>query len=229
MMNTRIELNRWIDHTILKPEATSADIERLCQEALSFEFATVFVNPCWINLAASLLKGSQTKVGSVAGFPLGANSMEVKAKEAEKAIQDGADEIDMVMNIGRFKQGDGKYVEKEIKAVRSICADPVILKIIIETALLTDQEKRKAAVLVKECGADFVKTSTGFGPAGAKVEDIALLRQAVGPGFGIKASGGIRDYATVLKLIQAGANRIGTSASVEIMQEFRQQQASAVK
>nr|AKQ03600.1 deoxyribose-phosphate aldolase, deoxyribose-phosphate aldolase [uncultured candidate division Zixibacteria bacterium Rifle_16ft_4_minimus_38126] len=221
-MSKIIELNRLIDHTLLKPEAASADIKKLCQEALAYQFATVFVNPVWVKVACSLLKGSQTKVGSVVGFPLGANTPEVKLKEAEKDIENGANEIDMVMNFGHFKEGDYKYVEEEIKQIREVCSHPIILKVIIETGLLTDVEKRNAALLVKECGGDFVKTSTGFGPTGAKVEDIILLRQVVGPDFKIKASGGIRDYQTVVKLIEAGAKRIGTSASIRIMQEYKQ-------
>lgn len=169
------------------------------------------------------------KTGSVAGFPLGASTTIIKLKEAEQDIKDGAEEIDVVMNIGRFKEGNYRYVEEEIKALRQVCQSPINLKIIIETGLLTETQKKEATLIVKDCGADFVKTSTGFGKGGATVEDIILIRKAVGPDFGVKASGGIRDCQTALKLIEAGANRIGTSASVKIMEEYRQLQGSAIK
>ena len=223
------ELNRVIDHTILKPEATQMDIERICKEALEHSFATVFINPCWVSLVAKLLKGSHTKTGSVAGFPLGVSTIEQKEKEAEENIQNGAVEIDMVMNIGRFKQKDYGYVEEEIRSMRKVCLAPLNLKVIIEAGLLTDEEKKIAAKLIKDCGADFVKTSTGFGSSGARVEDVALLRKVVGPDFGVKASGGIRDCQFALKLLEAGANRIGSSASVQIIQEFRRLQTIEVK
>jgi deoxyribose-phosphate aldolase len=224
-----MELNRVIDHTILKPEATQKEIEKICREALEYNFATVFVNPCWVGLVAKLLKGSQTKTGSVTGFPLGVSTIKQKEKEAEENIQNGAVEIDMVMNIGRFKQKDYGYVEEEIRAMRKICLAPLNLKVIIEAGLLTNEEKKIAAKLIKNCGADFVKTSTGFGSCGARVEDVRLLRQVVGPDFGVKASGGIRDCQFALKLLEAGANRIGSSASVQIMQEFRRLQTIEVK
>ncbi len=224
-----LELNRLIDHTILRPEATSVDIERVCQEAIHYHFATIFINPGWVTLTASLLRESGVKTGSVAGFPLGASTTIIKLKEAEQDIKDGAEEIDVVMNIGRFKEGNYRYVEEEIKALRQVCQSPINLKIIIETGLLTETQKKEATLIVKDCGADFVKTSTGFGKGGATVEDIILIRKAVGPDFGVKASGGIRDCQTALKLIEAGANRIGTSASVKIMEEYRQLQGSAIK
>ncbi len=212
-----------IDHTLLKPEATSSQIEQLCQEALSFGFATVFVNPFWVSFCSKLLKNSKVKVGSVAGFPLGATTTKIKAFEAENEIKDGAQEIDMVMNIGSFKDKNFQSVEEEIKTVKKICGQEIILKVIIEAGLLTDQEKRQAALLVKNWGADFVKTNTGLGTGSATVEDVKLIRETVGSDLGVKASGGIRDYQTVLKLIQAGADRIGTSASVKIMQEMLNQ------
>ena len=212
-----------IDHTLLKPEATASQIEQLCQEAVSFGFATIFVNPFWVNFCHQLLKNSDVKVGSVVGFPLGATTTKIKAFETENEIKDGAEEIDMVMNVGAFKGKNLKLVEKDIKAVRRICGKKIILKVIIETGLLTDQEKKEAALIVKNSGADFVKTNTGLGTGSATVEDVKLIRRTVGPDFGVKASGGIRDYQTVLKLIQAGANRIGTSASVKIMQEMSNQ------
>jgi len=221
-----IELNRMIDHTVLKPEATSDDIKRLCREAIEYELATAFVNPGWVSLAVSLLKGTRIKVGSVAGFPLGASTTLIKVKETEQNINAGAKEIDVVMNIGRFREGDYKFVESEFKELRKVCTNPIVLKIIIETGLLTDNEKEQAARLIKDCGADFVKTSTGFGPGGANLEDVILLRKVVGPDFGVKASGGIRDCQTALRLVDAGANRIGTSASVRIMKEYRQIQHS---
>jgi deoxyribose-phosphate aldolase len=224
-----LELNRVIDHTILIPECTQFDVERICKEALEHNFATVFVNPCWVSLAAKLLKGSHTKVGSVAGFPLGASTTDQKIREAEENIKNGAVETDMVMNVGIFRQKDFAYVEKEIRAVRKVCLPPLDLKVIIEAGLLTDQEKKTAADLVKKSGADFVKTSTGFGSGGAKIEDVILLRKAVGADFGVKASGGIRDCRFALKLLEAGANRIGSSVSVQIMQEYKRLQTLEVK
>ena len=226
---TVIELNRLIDHTILKPEANSSDIKRLCQEAIQYNFASVFVNPCWVALTAALLKNTGIKVGSVAGFPSGANSTVIKVKEAEQDIKDGGEEIDVVLNIGKCKEKDYRYVETEIGELRKAGPSPVVLKIIIECALLTDEEKKEAALLIKNCGADSVKTSTGFGPWGAKVEDVILLRNTVGPDFGVKASGGIKDCQTALKLVEAGANRIGTSSSVKIMEEFHKLQLSLAK
>lgn len=206
-----------IDHTLLKPEATSSQIEQLCQEAISFGFTTVFVNPFWVNFCHKLLKSSKVKVGSVVGFPLGATTAIIKAYEAENEIKDGANEIDMVMNVGTFKEKKFRLVEDEIKAIKKICGEEIILKVIIEAGLLTNEEKKVAAMVVKNSGADFVKTNTGLGTGGATVQDVKLIREAVGPDFGVKASGGIRDYQFLLKLIGAGANRIGTSASVKIM------------
>lgn len=223
MKENVLNIAQLIDHTLLKPEATSSQIEQLCQEALSFGFATVFVNPFWVSFCSKLLKNSKVKVGSVAGFPLGATTTKIKAFEAENEIKDGAQEIDMVMNIGSFKDKNFQSVEEEIKTVKKICGQEIILKVIIEAGLLTDQEKRQAALLVKNWGADFVKTNTGLGTGSATVEDVKLIRETVGSDLGVKASGGIRDYQTVLKLIQAGADRIGTSASVKIMQEMLNQ------
>ena len=213
-----------IDHTLLKPEATSIQIERLCQEAVKFGFASVFVNPFWVNFCHKFLKSSKVKVGSVVGFPLGATTTKIKVFETEAEIKEGATEIDMVMNVGAFKEKKFRLVEDEINSIKKICGEGIILKVIIEAGLLTDEEKREAALIVKNSGADFVKTNTGLGTGGATVPDVKLIRGAVGPDFGVKASGGIRDYQTVLKLIEAGANRIGTSASVKIMQEMLQQE-----
>lgn len=214
-----MNIARMIDHSLLKPDANCAQIEQLCLEGGKYNFATVCVNPVWVKLCKELLAGSTVKICSVSGFPLGASKTEVKAKEAEVAIQDGADEIDMVMNIGAFKSGDFKLVKEDIKAVRSVMGKDKILKVIIEAALLTNEEKVKAIEIIKICEADFVKTSTGFGYGGATIEDVKLLRKITGTNMGVKASGGIRDYQTTMNLIQAGANRIGTSSGVLIVQE----------
>lgn len=206
-----------IDHTLLKPDATYSEIERLCAEARQFKFASVCVNPCNVKLAASLLTGSGIKVCSVVGFPLGANKKEVKAYEARRAILDGATEIDMVMNIGALKSKDYKLVEEDMRMVKEVCGSRVITKVILETALLTDEEKIKACEIAKVSGMDFVKTSTGFGPGGATVADVKLMRSVVGEKIGVKAAGGIRDMETALKMVEAGATRIGASASVKIV------------
>ncbi|MDP3026012.1 MAG: deoxyribose-phosphate aldolase [candidate division Zixibacteria bacterium] len=209
-----------IDHTNLKPEATPADIKRLCQEGIKYGFCTVCVNPCYVKLAAQELKGSKVKVCSVSGFPLGANRSDLKAKEAKLGCKDGAAEIDMVINVGALRSGDYRSIEEEVKLILKAIGKGQILKVILETALLTQEEKIKGAKIVKESGAHFVKTSTGWGPGGATVEDVALLRKTVGKDFGVKASGLIRDYQKTLQLIRAGANRIGTSASLKIMEEY---------
>jgi len=211
------EIAAVIDHTLLKPEATTADIERLCQEAKQFGFASVCVNPCNVRLAATLLQGTPIKVCSVVGFPLGANKKEVKAYEARRAILDGATEIDMVMNIGALKSGDYKLVEEDMRLVKETCGSRIITKVILETALLTDEEKIRACEIAKASGMDFVKTSTGFGPGGATVEDVKLMRSVVGEELGVKASGGIRDAETAARMVEAGATRIGASASVKIV------------
>lgn len=218
-----MNIAKMIDHSLLKPEATRAQIEQLCKEGREYNFATVCVNPIWVKYCKELLVGSTVKICTVSGFPLGANRPEVKAKEAEIAIQDGADEIDMVMNVGAFRSGDLKLVEEDIKAVRGAIGKDKILKVIIETAVLTNKEKVKATEMVKNCGADFVKTSTSFGYSGATIEDVRLLRKIVGNDMGVKASGGIRDYPTAMRLIHAGANRIGTSSGVRIVQEYKSQ------
>jgi deoxyribose-phosphate aldolase len=206
-----------IDHTLLKPDATQAAVEQLCREAREFEFASVCVNPCNVKLASSLLEGAKVKVCSVVGFPLGANKKEIKAYEARKAILDGAREIDMVMNVGALKSGDCKLVEQDMRDVKETCGRSVITKVILETALLSDEEKIRACEIAKASGMDFVKTSTGFGPGGATVEDIKLMRSVVGEGMGVKASGGIRDAETAARMVEAGATRIGASASVKIV------------
>jgi deoxyribose-phosphate aldolase len=211
-------LNKYIDHTVLKPEASVADIKKLCAEARKYKFATVFVNPGYVELTAKLLKGSGVKVGCAIGFPLGATTTEVKVMEAMQAIANGAQEVDMVINIGAVKSKNYKLVENDIKSVVKAVA-PIGVKTILETCLLTNDEKVKVAKIAKKVGAWFVKTSTGFSTGGATVDDIKLLRKTVGPKMGVKASGGIRDYKTAMAMIEAGATRIGTSAGVKIVTE----------
>lgn len=210
-----------IDHSLLKPEVTKEMIRKLCEEGEKYDFASVCVNPVWVSLCVDLLRKSSVKICTVSGFPLGANKPEVKAKEVEIAIKEGADEVDMVANIGALKSGDFKLAEEDIKAVRNTIGDEKILKVIIETAILTDEEKIRATELILSCGADFVKTSTGFGYSGARVEDVKLLKKVTGDKIKIKASGGIRDYNAVLELIEAGANRIGTSSGVQIVEQSK--------
>ncbi len=211
------DLARYIDHTNLKPEATPADIERLCEEARRHHFASVCVNPCYVPLCKHDLAGSGVHVGTVVGFPLGATNGDQKVFEAKTALRDGADEIDMVINVGFLKAGLFDEVRKEIARVANILGGKAILKVIIETCLLSDEEKQRACLLAKEAGADYVKTSTGFNKGGATLEDVRLMRDTVGPQLGVKAAGGIRDAATALAMIRAGANRIGTSSGVAIV------------
>ncbi|WP_341280695.1 deoxyribose-phosphate aldolase [Paenibacillus sp. FSL H8-0537] len=205
-----------IDHTMLKAEATKAEIIQLCAEAKTYHFATVCVNAGWVALAAEQLAGSGVGITTVAGFPLGATTSRAKAAEAEDAIACGATEVDMVLNIGLLKSGDEAGVKRDVEAVVAACKGKAIVKVILETGLLTDAEKVRACEICKEAGADFVKTSTGFGKGGATEEDIALMRRTVGPDMGVKASGGVRDLETALKMLAAGATRIGASASVAI-------------
>jgi deoxyribose-phosphate aldolase len=216
-----LDLAKMIDHSLLKSEVTKEEIRRVCEEGKKFGFATVCVNPVWVSFCADLLQGPLVKVCTVSGFPLGANKPQIKAKEAETAIKEGADEIDMVANIGALKSGNFKLVEEDIKVVRNAIGDEKTLKVIIETAVLTKEEKIRATEIVIACGADFVKTSTGFGYLGATVEDVRLLKNVVGDKIRIKASGGIRDYAFALELIKAGASRIGTSAGVHIVEQSK--------
>ena len=209
-----------IDHTLLKPEATEAQIRQLCDEAKRFCFASVCVNPTYVKLCATLLAGTPVHVCTVAGFPLGASLPEVKAFEAQQAIRDGATEIDMVINVGALKNRDDVLVERDVVGVvRLSHAAGVLVKAILEVALLTDEEKVRACRLVQSAGADFVKTSTGFGPGGATAHDVALMRQTVGPQMGVKAAGGIRTLQDALAMIEAGATRLGASASAKIMAE----------
>jgi deoxyribose-phosphate aldolase len=208
-----------IDHTNLRPEATRDQIIQLCQQAVQFRFAAVVVNPCYVRLAASQVKNSEVKVATVVGFPLGATLSEVKQLEAAEALRLGAQEIDMVLSIGALKSGDHAQVLSDIRQVAEVVhAGGAILKVILETVLLTDDEKRTACQLCVEAHADFVKTSTGFLGGGATVADVALMRSVVGSDLGVKASGGIRTRADAIAMIEAGANRIGTSSGVAIIQ-----------
>jgi len=213
-------VSHMIDHTLLKPDATQDQIAQLCYEAKKYGFASVCVNPSYVKLCADLLKETDVLVCTVIGFPLGATSTETKVFEAQKALRDGATEVDMVINVGALKSRDYERVQRDIAAVaRAVHAGGALLKVIIEAALLTDEEKVAACQIAKVSGADFVKTSTGFGPGGATAEDVALMRRVVGVGMGVKASGGIRSYEDARKMIAAGASRIGASASVKIVQE----------
>jgi deoxyribose-phosphate aldolase len=217
-----------IDHTLLKPDATRADIEKLCREAAEFHFATVCINPTWVKLAAQLLRGSGVGVCTVVGFPLGATSADVKHYETRRAIFDGAAEVDMVINIGALKSGDLQTVERDIAAVVGPCREAnVISKVIIEAALLNDEEKIAASTLSKAAGADFVKTSTGFASGGATAHDVALMRRVVGADMGVKAAGGVRDYEGLKAMVAAGASRVGASAGVKIVQESTGQKSTA--
>lgn len=211
-----MEINRYIDHTLLAADATKDRIIKLCNEAKEYKFASVCVNSCWVRLCADLLKGSGVEVCTVVGFPLGAMVTKAKAYEAECAVYDGADEVDMVINIGDLKDGDYKAVEDDIRAVKAACGDK-LLKVIIECCLLSDEEKVKACELSEAAGADYVKTSTGFSKGGATAEDVALMRRTVGDRLGVKAAGGIRDRATAEKMIEAGASRLGCSAGIAIV------------
>ena len=214
-----------IDHTLLKPDAKRSDIEELCREAMQFKFATVCINPTWVALAARLLAGSGVRVCSVVGFPLGATTADVKGYETQRAIFDGSREIDMVINVGALKSGDLRSVERDIEAVVGPCrACHTLSKVIIEAALLTDDEKITACTLAKAAGADYVKTSTGFGPGGATAADVALMRRIVGADMGVKAAGGVRDLEGMKAMIAAGASRVGASAGVKIVQQSREQQ-----
>lgn len=211
-----MEYNRLIDHTVLKPDTQEAAVIKLCEEALEYKFASVCVNPTYVELCAKLLKGSEVKVCTVIGFPLGANTKEVKGYEATDAVNKGAEEIDMVINIGALKDKKDNYVYEEIKYIKECCKGR-LLKVIIETCLLTEEEKVRACELAKKAGADFVKTSTGFSSGGATVNDISLMRKTVGPDLGVKASGGVRTYEDMVNLVKAGATRIGTSSGPKLV------------
>ncbi|RSJ91177.1 deoxyribose-phosphate aldolase [Streptococcus cristatus] len=212
-----MKLNKYIDHTLLKPDASQEQIETLIEEAKKYDFASVCVNPTWVNFAAQALKATDVKVCTVIGFPLGANTPELKAFETSDAIQNGANEVDMVINIGALKSRNFDLVERDIRAVVE-AAKGTLVKVIIETCLLTDDEKVKACQIAQKAGADFVKTSTGFSTGGATVADVALMRKTVGPDMGVKASGGARSYEDALAFIKAGATRIGASSGVAIIE-----------
>ncbi|HSI87769.1 MAG TPA: deoxyribose-phosphate aldolase [Pyrinomonadaceae bacterium] len=218
-----------IDHTLLKPEASESDIRRLCDEAAKFGFASVCVNPAWVKAAAGFLKGSGVPVCTVIGFPLGATLSDVKAYEARRAIFDGAREVDMVINIGALKSGDDCAVEDDIRAVAEAAHENgALCKVIIETALLTDEEKVRACLAAKNAGADFVKTSTGFSKGGATADDVALMRRTVGRELGVKASGGVKGIDDARKMFEAGATRIGASVGVKIAEEATGKRSDSV-
>ena len=212
-----IDIASFIDHTLLKPDASKKQIEKLCEEALAYNFYSVCINPSWVELASTLLKGSKIKICTVAGFPLGAMKSSVKGIEAKDAIEDGATEIDMVINIGFLKERNLKQLENDIITVRKNCEDAAILKVIIETCLLTEEEKLIACDIAVNAGADFVKTSTGFSSGGATISDVALLKKAVDGRAKVKASGGIKTLEDALKMIEAGADRLGTSSGAAII------------
>ena len=214
---TSVNLAKYIDHTLLKADATKAQVIKLCEEAREYRFASVCVNPGYVPLAAKELAGSGVKTCCVIGFPLGATSTEAKVQETIDSIRNGADEVDMVINVGQAKSGNWIYVKKDIEEVVIAARGKALVKVIIETCLLTDEEKVKVCAISKMAGADFVKTSTGFSTGGATVEDIKLMRQTVGPDMEVKASGGVRDYKTAVAMIEAGASRIGTSNGVTIV------------
>ena len=212
-----MKLNKYIDHTLLKADATAEQIKKLCAEARQYDFASVCVNSCHVPLAKAELEGTDVKVCCVVGFPLGACFTEAKAYEAALSVERGAEEVDMVINIGAAKEGNWGLVEQDIKAVVDACHPKAILKVIIETCLLTDEEKRQACLCAKRAGADFVKTSTGFSISGATPEDVALMRETVGPDMGVKAAGGVRCTEDADKMISSGATRLGTSSGVKLM------------
>ena len=221
-VNSR-QIAGFIDHTLLKPEATSSDIARMCAEALQYRFAAVCVNPVFAGPVSEALRSSPVKTCTVVGFPLGANLPAAKLHEAQLALDDGAQEIDMVIHIGALKAREDAAVKSEIESLAAACHQrKALLKVILETSLLTDTEKERACNHARHAGADFVKTSTGFGASGATISDVALMRRIVGPHMGVKASGGVRTLADVLKMLDAGASRIGTSNGVNIMQEALQ-------
>jgi len=225
-----LDIARTIDHTLLKPDATAAQIRRLCEEAKQYHFASVCVNPGWARLCAELLRGSDVKVCTVIGFPLGATTPAAKAFEARKAIREGAREVDMVINVGALKGGNLDLVHRDIREVVEAAHDSgALVKVIIETALLTDEEKVIACVLAKRAKADFVKTSTGFSSGGATLRDVAIMRATVGSSMGVKAAGGIRSYADALGMVEAGATRIGASAGVAIVKESRGETPAPVR
>ena len=222
MLQRESEIARLIDHTLLKPEASREDIQRLCEEAIDYGFATVCVNPWNVSQAAELVRGSEVRVCAVVGFPLGATLPIVKEFEAGEALKAGAQEIDMVINIGALKSGQEALAEADIRGVADASHRAgALCKVILETAVLTREEKVRGSLLAKKAGADFVKTSTGFGPGGATAEDVRLIRETIGSGTGIKAAGGVRTLEDLRKMVEAGATRIGTSSGVKIIEQLR--------
>ncbi|MCR5794149.1 MAG: deoxyribose-phosphate aldolase [Solobacterium sp.] len=211
-------MNKYIDHTLLKPNAQKDQVTKLCEEAKQYDFASVCVNPCWIPLAKELLQGTDVKVCVVIGFPLGAMTTEAKVFEAKDAVEKGAQEVDMVINVGMLKDGCDAYVTEEIRKIKEAVGDKV-LKVIIETCLLTDEEKVRACLDAKAAGADFVKTSTGFSTGGATVHDVRLMKETVGDALKVKASGGVRTKETMKEMVEAGAERIGTSSGIALVSE----------
>ncbi|OCA97141.1 deoxyribose-phosphate aldolase [Clostridium beijerinckii] len=216
-----MDIAKYIDHTILKPEATVEDVKKLCEEAKEYNFASVCVNGCYAKLVSTELMGTDVKTCVVVGFPLGAMTKEAKAFETNQAIENGANEIDMVINVGALKDKNYSLLKEDIEAVVNAAKGKALVKVIIETCLLSDEEKVKACEIAKEAKADFVKTSTGFSSGGATKEDIALMRKTVGSDLGVKASGGVRDFKTATDIINAGASRIGASASISIVSESK--------
>ena len=217
-----MKYSSFIDHTLLKPEATTSQIKKLCKEALDYEFFSVCVNPSHVKTCAKYLKGTPVKVCTVIGFPLGANTTKTKVFEAKNAIKEGASEIDVVINVGKLKEKKYKYIEKELSSIVKVSKGKALVKVIIETCLLTPQEIKTACEVVYASGVDFVKTSTGFSKYGARVEDVELMKEVVKDKIAIKASGGIGDFETMKSMIGAGATRIGTSKGVQIMEEIKQ-------
>jgi deoxyribose-phosphate aldolase len=214
------DIARMIDHTILKQDSTEEQVSKICEEARKYSFATVCVNPCWVAFCAEKLKGTPVKVCTVIGFPLGASCIKTKEYETQNVIDDGAKEIDMVINIGKLKSKDYDYVFNDVNKVALVCKkNNALLKVIIEACLLTDEEKIAACIISKEAGADFVKTSTGFSTSGATVGDVALMRKVVGSALGVKAAGGIKTYEDMMAMVESGADRVGASASVKIISE----------
>ncbi|NLZ15786.1 MAG: deoxyribose-phosphate aldolase [Erysipelotrichaceae bacterium] len=212
-----MKYNKLIDHTILKQDATPDQIVKLCEEAKQFDFMSVCVNPAYVPLAARLLKDSDVRVCTVIGFPLGMNLTKTKVEEAILTVKEGATEVDMVINVGQLKAGNDAYIKEEIRAIKQAVGKDIVLKVILETCLLTNEEIVRACKAAKAAGADFVKTSTGFSTGGATVEAVKLMRETVGPNIGVKASGGVRTHEDLLKMVEAGANRIGTSSGAKII------------
>ncbi|MBI4576590.1 MAG: deoxyribose-phosphate aldolase [Planctomycetes bacterium] len=222
MTEFRRDLASLIDHTLLKPEASRAQVEHLCAEAARYGFASVCINPCWVSLCSRLLEGYTARVCTVIGFPLGASTSQVKAAEAALAVEQGAHEVDMVLNVGALKSAQYAYVQEDVRAVVEAVGRRAVVKVILETCLLSDEEKVLACELARRAGAHFVKTSTGFASGGATLGDVALMRRVVGEGIGVKASGGVRDQRTADLMVMAGATRIGASASVRIVANGKQ-------